>query len=167
MDPKWTADNGKDEFNQLVNATVEKINAATLDQYLDTYSARGTQTAQNGIKVYPGATLGNTYGSSRCADDSKYYLRDTDDTNSNHVRGVLTGNNAKVYDFWSDYRGNVYMNGAVILKQGDGIEKLPESVKGIDNSTKIVTNLVGAITRNKGNDESASWVTNGHWYNEQ
>lgn len=153
VDGKWTETNGRDEFNQLVNTTVEKINSAYLDQYLDTYSAKGTQTALNGIKVYPGATLGKEYGSSQCQTDSKYYLRDTDSTNSNHVRGSLTANNAKVYDFFTDYKGNVYMNGAVILKQGDGIEKLPQNVKIIDDYTKVVTNLVGAITRNKGNDE--------------
>lgn len=163
VDPKWTETNGEDEFNRLVESTVDKINAARMDQYLDAYSTRGTQTALNGRQVYPGASLER----GQCATDNKYYLRDTDGPNSNHVRGALTANSSSVYDFYSDYKGNIYMNGTVILKQGDGIEKLPDSVKAIDDNTKVVTNLVGAITRNQGQDESNDWCKNGHWYNEQ
>lgn len=152
-DPKWTEDNGKAEFDAIVQNTLDRANAATMKQYLDVYKGRGKQTALNGTEVYPGATLGSEYGSSKCAEDSKYYLRDTDGTNSNHVTGELKGTATKVYDFYSDYKGNILMNGTVILKQGDGLDKLPREAKVIDQYTKVITNLVGAITRNQGHDE--------------
>ena len=59
------------------------------------------------------------------------------------------------------------MNGSVILKKDEGVERLSGAAKEIDDNTKVVTNLVNSLVRNKGNDKSASWAESDvHWYNE-
>ena len=53
-----------------------------------------------------------------------------------------------------------------IPKAGD-ISSLSNESKELDNRTKIITNLLTVITRNKGDDKTASWAkTDGKWFNE-
>ena len=53
------------------------------------------------------------------------------------------------------------------IKKNEGIEVLSDKSKALDDRTKVVTNLLTVLTRNEGNDKTASWATSdGKWYNE-
>ena len=53
------------------------------------------------------------------------------------------------------------------IKKNEGIEVLSDESKELDDRTKVVTNLLTVLTRNEGNDKTASWATSdGKWYNE-
>ena len=89
------------------------------------------------------------------------------EANSNNVNAHASKLDVAVYTFSSDVTGNILMNGSVILKKDEGVERLSGAAKEIDDNTKVVTNLVNSLVRNKGNDKSASWAeSDGHWYNE-
>jgi hypothetical protein len=54
------------------------------------------------------------------------------------------------------------------VKPNEVWEKLTDSMaRNLEQRTKLISNFVGALERNKGNDHTASWATSdGRWYNE-
>lgn len=52
------------------------------------------------------------------------------------------------------------------LNKTQGIDALNPEIKALNDRTQIVTNLLTVLTRNAGNDTSASWAPDGKWYNE-
>ena len=104
--------------------------------------------------------------------EKKYYLY-TVTPDGNKVQSSLiqaTASSAKPteYTVWSDTAGNIYLNDKLILKKDESVKELKDSTaKYIDTRTKLITNYVGAIERNTGDDFTASWATeDGTWYNE-
>ena len=63
----------------------------------------------------------------------------------------------------SEVENNV---GSIILTKSQGVDSLRSTAKLIDNKTYVIRKLLAAIERNTGNDATASWVSDGRWYNE-
>lgn len=172
-DASWTEGNGQSEVEDLVENIEDTINKNyKLQMYVDTWknkaSLNGAQ-ALSGIPVKNGTNISAITGKSgdKASDEIKYYLQDTfGEANSSNVNAHASSLNVATYTFSSDVEGNIMMNGSVILKKNEGVEKLSGTAKEIDDYTKVVTNLVNQLTRNAGNDKSASWATDGKWYNE-
>lgn len=79
----------------------------------------------------------------KASEEIKYYLQDTfGKANSSNVNAHASSLNVATYTFSSDTEGNILMNGSVILKKSEGVEKLSGTAKEIDDYTKVVTNLV-------------------------
>ena len=172
-DASWIEGNGQSEVEDLVENIEDTINQNyKLQMYVDTWknkaSLNGAQ-ALSGIPVKNGTNISAITGKSgdKASDEIKYYLQDTfGEANSSNVNAHASSVNVATYTFSSDTEGNILMNGSVILKKNEGVEKLSGTAKEIDDYTKVVTNLVNSLTRNAGNDKSASWATDGKWYNE-
>lgn len=172
-DASWTEGNGESEVEDLVENIEDTINQNyKLQMYVDNWknkaSLNGAQ-ALSGIPVKNDTNISAITGKNgdKASDEIKYYLQDTfGEANSSNVNAHASSVNVATYTFSSDTEGNILMNGQVILKKNEGVEKLSGTAKEIDDYTKVVTNLVNSLTRNAGNDKSASWATDGKWYNE-
>ena len=172
-DASWTEGNGESEVEDLVENIEDTINQNyKLQMYVDTWKNKASlngASALSGIPVKNGTNISAITGKSgdKASDEIKYYLQDTfGEANSSNVNAHASSVNVATYTFSSDTEGNILMNGQVILKKNEGVEKLSGTAKEIDDYTKVVTNLVNQLTRNAGNDKSASWATDGKWYNE-
>ena len=79
------------------------------------------------------------------------------------------GNTSKEkYVFSADAEGNIRMNGEVIVTKGQGAESINNrTAKTINDKTQVVAQLVKALERNTGSDNSTTWSSaDGKWYNE-
>jgi len=145
------------------------------------------------VKVEPGVSLAPLGLNTRASADTKYQLNgDSDKHRELSVLGV-SKNSDVFYKVFSDTSGNIYMAKAIgsmeILKDVNGFRTKKSGVevtrvatkgvkatdlaatlsgdaKALDERTKIITNFVTALERNTGNDRSASWASDGKWYNE-
>lgn len=106
--------------------------------------------------------------------EEKYYFNNTEDSVGNIQSGLFQasagGTSEQMYCISSDTQGNIYLDGSVILKKDQGVDKLSNALaKQIDARTKVISNFVSAIERNTGEDYTASWAEgedDGKWYNE-
>lgn len=103
---------------------------------------------------------------------------------------------ARVYRLWSDTSGNIYLSysdvqgtssrqvsqagiasainslapsatGTKILSKGQTVKDLTnEEAIELDNKTYVIRNFLSSIERNTGKDTTASWASDGKWYNE-
>lgn len=172
-DASWTEGNGESEVEDLVENIEDTINKNyKLQMYVDNWKNKASlngASALSGIPVKNDTNISAITGKNgdKASDEIKYYLQDTfGKANSNNVNAHASSVNVATYTFSSDTEGNILMNGQVILKKNEGVEKLSGTAKEIDDYTKVVTNLVNSLTRNAGNDKSASWAADGKWYNE-
>lgn len=169
----------KEAHDAYVETVVDGLEQLHVEQYADKNT--GCSNAwDNGIVVEPDADLGDLHGLSygsnakaSPADEEKYYFREDTEggqgTGSNEgdydVR--IVGTTEDLYTFSSDTKGNILMNGTVILTKNQGISSLSNATaKALDARTLVVTKFVESIERNTGNDSEAGWVSDGHWYNE-
>lgn len=102
--------------------------------------------------------------------EKKYYLY-TDAANkvqSSLLQASASATTPVTYTFRSDTEGNIYMNDTPILKKDQSANEITNGkAKYINARTKVVSNLIGAIERNTGEDFTASWAEeDGAWYNE-
>jgi hypothetical protein len=122
--------------------------------------------------VNPDSNINLNNGSSKTSSESKYYLRTEDEykekSNSARLDATITSTSETGrYTFRADYKGNIYMNDKFILSKNQSYTDLKDATaKELDDKTYIVRKLLAAIQRDGGNDTSAKWVTDGHWYNE-
>lgn len=151
--------------------------------------------ANNGraVKVEPGVSLSPLGLRTKAAMDTKYQLNgDSESNRTLSVTGVST-NDKVYYKVFSDTSGNVYLarsvgnveaislvNGLNLNVAGVSVTKVADKTtkasslesiltgdaKAVDVRTKLITNFVTALERNAGNDTSASWASDGKWYNE-
>lgn len=104
--------------------------------------------------------------------EKKYYLYTVtpagNKVQSSLIQATASGAKPTEYTVWSDTEGTIYLNGKAILSKGQSVKELKDTeAKYIDTRTKLITNYVGAIERNTGDDFTASWATDdGKWYNE-
>lgn len=145
------------------------------------------------VKVEPGVSLSPLGLRTKAAMDTKYQLNG-DSANNRTLRVTGVGTNEKVYyKVFSDTSGNVYLaksignvdaitaiNGLNLNGAGVSVTKVADKrtqvsslestltgdAKALDIRTKLITNFVTALERNAGNDPSASWASDGKWYNE-
>ena len=170
------------EHQQFVDAAILKFDTTEIAQYVNKkYDAKTAW--DGGIKVYSGANIKDLKnGSNKASTDDKYYL-DTDINNNKNIQRNdldvnILGTLNKFYRFYSDISGNIYMVegssisevennvGSIILTKSQGVDSLRSTAKLIDNKTYVIRKLLAAIERNTGNDATASWVSDGRWYNE-
>lgn len=172
-DQSWNSTIGKTETTSVVKGIENTINSSyKLAMYADKWSNNTDTkraTAFNGTRILKNVGLsGVTGANNKTNSDDKYYLLDVKNkANSNNLNAHAQSVAETIYTFSQDLYGNILMNGQVILTKTQGPEALTGIAKTIDDYTKVVTNLCDSLTRNAGNDSSASWATSdGHWYNE-
>ena len=171
-DTAWTEGYYDSEFSNLVGNTVTNLNQMRLQLYIDNLDTKKSVnikslTALNGIPVIPGKTL-SPINKLTASTEKKYYLHDdSDGLDSNKLDISGGGVHISKYVVQADPEGNILLNGSVILKKTEGVDKLTGTAKTLDQYTKVISNFVNSLTRNAGDDETATWAKNDHtWYNE-
>lgn len=171
-DPAWTEGYYDSEFNNLVGNTVTNLNQMKLQLYMDNLDSKKSVnikslSALSGIPVTPGKTL-SPINKLTASTEKKYYLHDdSDGLDSNKLDISGGGVQISKYIVQADPEGNILLNGSVILKKTEGVDKLTGTAKTLDQYTKVISNFVNSLTRNAGDDKSQAWAKNdGTWYNE-
>lgn len=169
----WANDNrGAADVAAVQGNIVNLLSKCYMQMYVSSGLAENRADVNNysalgGIPVLPGQPVPNGQIAS---EDEKYYLRPDANPSAPNYAGLVatpSGVNTTKYEFSADTEGNIKMNGSVILTKGQGPSELTNRMaKEIDSYTKVVTNLCGALNRNKGKDETAKWAPDGAWYNE-
>jgi len=151
--------------------------------------------ANNGraVRVEPGVSLSPLGLRTKAAMDTKYQLNGDAEANRTLSVTGISHNDKVYYKVFSDTSGNVYLarsvgnveaislvNGFNLNVAGVSVTKVADKTikasslesiltgdaKAVDIRTKLITNFVTALERNAGNDTSASWASDGKWYNE-
>lgn len=160
--------------------------AKTAEKALDNwrvvqYVEKNTKASNafNGLKVTGGNVSLNSLGlPNKSSTEDKYYMKPAD------VGGIASQGDVDIinktvieihYKIVADVEGNITVyrkrdgSGWIsidIVKKTDGIDALNPESKALNDRTQIITNLMTVLTRNAGNDTSASWAPDGKWYNE-
>lgn len=141
-----------------VNSVVESLKTLRLELF-------GNKSARKEPFSGENITKSKKFNGKSISSDSKY---NWDDFNDLYIN-VAEGNASKEkYVFSADAEGNIRMNGEVIVTKGQGVESISNrTAKTINDKTQVVTQLVKALERNTGNDNSTAWsMTDKKWYNE-
>lgn len=141
-----------------VNSVVESLKQLRLELF-------GNKSARKEPFSGENITKSKKFNGKSISSDSKY---NWDDFNDIYIN-VAEGNTSKEkYVFSADAEGNILMNGTTILTKGQGIENIiNRTAKVINDKTDVVNQLVKALERNTGSDDSTLWsMTDKRWYNE-
>ena len=136
-------------------------------------------SAFGGLKVTGGNVSLTSLGlQNKSSVDDKYYMKQAD------VGGLAGQGDVDIinktvievhYKVKTDVEGNIIVyrkrDGSdwveiERLNKNQGVEALSPEIKALDDRTQIITNLITVLTRNQGNDKTASWAPDGKWYNE-
>ena len=171
-DPAWTEGYYDSEFSNLVGNTVTNLNQMRLQLYIDNLDSKKSVnikslSALSGIPVIPGKSL-SPINKLTASTEKKYYLHDDSDGLDSSKLDISGGEvHISKYIVQADPEGNILLNGSVILKKTEGVDKLQGKAKTLDQYTKVISNFVNSLTRNAGDDKSQAWASqDGHWYNE-
>ena len=141
-----------------VNSVVESLKQLRLELF-------GNKSARKEPFSGENITKSKKFNGKSISSDSKY---NWDDFNDLYIN-VAEGNTSKEkYVFSADAEGNIRMNGEVIVTKSQGAESINNrTAKTINDKTQVVTQLVKALERNTGSDNSTTWSSaDGKWYNE-
>lgn len=141
-----------------VNSVVESLKTLRLELF-------GNKSARKEPFSGENITKSKKFNGKSISSDSKY---NWDDFNDLYIN-VAEGNTSKEkYVFSADAEGNIRMNGEVIVTKSQGAESISNrTAKTINDKTQVVTQLVKALERNTGSDNSTTWSSaDGKWYNE-
>lgn len=141
-----------------VNSVLESLKTLRLELF-------GNKSARKEPFSGENITKSKKFNGKSISSDSKY---NWDDFNDLYIN-VAEGNTSKEkYVFSADAEGNIRMNGEVIVTKGQGAESINNrTAKTINDKTQVVTQLVKALERNTGSDNSTTWSSaDGKWYNE-
>ena len=141
-----------------VNSVVESLKTLRLELF-------GNKSAKKEPFSGDNITKSKKFNGKSISSDSKYNWNDFNELYIN----VEEGNTSKEkYVFNADAEGNIRMNGEVIVTKGQGAESINNrTAKTINDKTQVVTQLVKALERNTGSDNSTAWSSaDGKWYNE-
>lgn len=113
--------------------------------------------------------------------DPKYNLQSNEELTGNSSIVELSKNSTETV-YWklsSDTSGNIYLDSSSnletlksiqknkILSQTEDVSSLKdEKALWFENQNQLISRFLESIERCSGNDSSADWVSNGHWYNE-
>lgn len=162
----FTAETANQYHKSYVNSVITGLENLSVEQW---QNKNFEADPFKGIRVYNEAdisSLRNTVDGV-ASSESKYYFKSERGTVQSGCLDVKEGNtNTVKYTFSSDTSGNILMNGQIILTKDQGIESLSGTALAINSRTLVVTKLVDAIERNKGNDTDARWISDGKWLNE-
>jgi len=194
-DSNFTVAAAETHHNLLVDEAKSKLGDLQVYQWVNADPNVPYAWANNGraVKVEPGVSLSPLGLRTKAAMDTKYQLNG--DSESNRTLSVtgISHNDKVYYKVFSDTSGNVYLarsvgdveaislvNGFNLNVAGVSVTKVADKTikasslesiltgdaKAVDIRTKLITNFVTALERNAGNDTSASWASDGKWYNE-
>ena len=174
----------KTEHNDFVQQVVKALESLSIQQYVSSTLSNPTSITKDVWNMSGAKAVSPTTNT-----DSKYYFRPDSDldpnTSGKSNAGDIDVNNVKTdtvyYTFFSNTAGDIKYKkgtslsistinnpeseGTLILSKGQtGITD--KTIYNINEKTHIVDNLRKAIERNTGSDTDASWVSDGHWYNE-
>lgn len=141
-----------------VNSVVESLKQLRLELFGNKRARKEPFSGEN-------ITKSKKFNGKSISSDSKY---NWDDFNDLYIN-VAEGNTSKEkYVFSADAEGNIRMNGEVIVTKSQGAESISNrTAKTINDKTQVVTQLVKALERNTGSDNSTTWSSaDGKWYNE-
>ena len=148
--------------NSNHTATVSEVVDALKNLKLELY---GNKDAKK--EPFSGENISETkkFNGKSISSDSKY---NWDDFNELYLNVEEGNTSTEKYVFSTDTEGNIRMNGEVILTKGQGIENIiNRTAKVINDKTDVVNQLVKALERNTGDDDSTLWsMTDSKWYNE-
>lgn len=113
--------------------------------------------------------------------DDKYNLQSNEELVGNSSIVELSKNSTETV-YWklsSDTSGNIYLDSSSNLETLKSIQKnkilaqtedtsslKDEKALWFENQNQLISRFLESIERNTGDDSSADWVSNGHWYNE-
>ena len=113
--------------------------------------------------------------------DSKYNLQSSEELTGNSSIVELSKNSTETV-YWklsSDTSGNIYLDSSSNLETLKSIQKnkilaqtedtsslKDEKALWFENQNQLISRFLESIERNTGDDSSADWVSNNHWYNE-
>lgn len=154
----------------FTEATADSNHKATVDSVVESLKTLrlelfGNKSAKKEPFSGENITKSKKFNGKSISSDSKY---NWDDFNDLYIN-VAEGNTSKEkYVFSADAEGNIRMNGEVIVTKGQGAESINNrTAKTINDKTQVVTQLVKALERNTGSDNSTAWSSaDGKWYNE-
>lgn len=110
-------------------------------------------------------TKSKAFNNKSISSDSKY---NWDNFNDLYINVEEGNTSTEKYVFSTDTEGNIRMNDTVILTKNQGVESISDrTAKIINDKTDVVNQLVKALERNTGSDNSTAWsMTDKRWYNE-
>lgn len=174
----------------LVDESIDSLNAWNLVQHINknpnaTDITSGTSQWFNSDHIGVSGKLSSVFGTSTPLNtDDKYHLnRVTSATpiSTSNPAGeadidVLNKDTASTttidYHFSADTEGTITITKGgstlVTISKTEGIAKVHTitELKLLDDRTKCITNFIDSLNRNEGDDTSASWASDGKWYNE-
>lgn len=141
-----------------VNSVVESLKTLRLELF-------GNKSARKEPFSGENITKSKKFNGKSISSDSKYNWEDFNDLYINVEEGRTS---KEKYVFSADAEGNIRMNGEVIVTKSQGAESISNrTAKTINDKTQVVTQLVKALERNTGSDNSTTWSSaDGKWYNE-
>lgn len=141
-----------------VNSVVESLKTLRLELF-------GNKSARKEPFSGENITKSKKFNGKSISSDSKYNWEDFNDLYINVEEGRTS---KEKYVFSADAEGNIRMNGEVIVTKSQGAESISNrTAKTINDKTQVVTQLVKALERNTGSDNSTTWSrADGKWYNE-
>lgn len=154
----FTEETADSNHKATVNSVVESLKTLRLELF-------GNKSAKKEPFSGENITKSKKFNGKSISSDSKY---NWDDFNDLYIN-VAEGNTSKEkYVFSADTEGNIRMDGEVIVTKGQGAESINNrTAKTINDKTQVVTQLVKALERNTGSDNSTTWSSaDGKWYNE-
>lgn len=167
----WQGINGytKESALQYHQSYVQSIKTGLENLSVEQWQNKDTKADPfKGIPVFNEADISKLEnGSSKAGYEEKYYFKNERGQADSGCLDVNEGNtNTEYYTFSSDTKGNILMNGKIILTKEQDAGSLSGTALAINSRTMVVTKLIDAIERNTGNDPDAAWVSDGHWLNE-
>lgn len=177
-----TVSSAQSAHKEFVNSAVTAFNNGYyIEQIVNSDPNKSEANITSGSYITVAKGMSSLSGT-RLSSEDKYWLDSSKGgtIQSNLLKASEKGTTTKVYRVYSDTFGNVYLasggsvgaaqgaSGTKILSKDQGVSKLTNSeAKQLDARTRVISNFLGAIERNTGDDETASWATeDGKWYNE-
>lgn len=169
-DGKTQVDQTGSVNGDFTEATANSNHAATVSEVVDALKnlkleLYGNKDAKKEPFSGDNITKSKKFNGKSISSDSKY---NWDDFNDLYINVEEGNTSTEKYIFSADAEGNIRMNGTTILTKGQGVESISDrTAKTINNKTDVVNQLVKALERNAGNDDSTAWsMTDKRWYNE-
>lgn len=188
---EYTYDSTKAPHDNLVSEATKALENWRVVQYVTNYNQADGKTpdildksnstmALDGLKVSGGGESLSSLGLlGKSSVDDKYYMKpaSSDEAANEGDIDILSTQTIEIkYKVTADVEGRIHVyrdrdNSGWMeiftLQKNQGPEALSGEAMSLDQRTKVITNLCTVLTRNTGNDTTASWAqSDGHWYNE-
>lgn len=188
---KYTYEATVEPHEKLVEEATKALDNWRVVQYVKNYNRTDGKTpdlmnntnitlALDGVKIVGGdISLSGLGLSGKSSTEDKYYMKantSNEAANEGDIDILSVKTTEIKYKVTADVEGFIHVyrdrdnTGWVeilTLDKNQGAEDLTGEALALDLRTKVITNLCKVLTRNEGNDKTASWATNdGKWYNE-